>query len=232
MRWKLLAAIGIASAVLQAPPPSAAQVAPSSDEILRYRGLHAAAAAGDAETAALLIDRGAALEARDGHGRTALHVAGHRGHHALAQLLIRRGADPNALDSQRYDLVTIAAVIDDAEMVRLALAGGARAANVTSPYAGTALIAAAHLGHVEPVRALIAAGAPLDHVNNLGWTALLEAILLGDGGRRHTEIVRRLVEAGANVDLADREGVTPLAHAERRGYPAIVLILESAGASD
>jgi hypothetical protein len=232
MHWKLLAAIGIAAAVLLAPASAAAQVAPSADEILRYRGLHAAAAAGDSETAALLIDRGAALEARDGHGRTALHVAGHRGHHALAELLIRRGADPNAFDSQRYDLVTIAAVRDDGEMVRRALAANAKATNVTSPYDGTALIAAAHLGHVEPVRALIAAGAPLDHVNNLGWTALIEAIVLGDGGRRHTEIVRLLVEAGANVDLADRQGATPLALARRRGYAAIASILEAAGAKD
>ena len=39
-------------------------------------------------------------------------------------------------------------------------------------------------------------GASLDHVNNLGWTALIESIMLGDGGPRHTETVRALVEAG------------------------------------
>jgi hypothetical protein len=101
---------------------------------------------------------------------------------------------------------------------------------VTSPYDGTALIAAAHLGHVAVVRELIGASAPLDHVNNLGWTALLEAIILGDGGERHTRIVRDLVAAGASVDRADRDGTTPLAHAKRRGYRPIVEILERAGA--
>lgn len=45
-----------------------------------------------------------------------------------------------------------------------------------------ALIAAAHLGHVEVVKALIAGKAPLDRVNNLNWTALIESIVLGDGG--------------------------------------------------
>ena len=35
---------------------------------------------------------------------------------------------------------------------------------------------------------LIAAGAPLDHVNNLGWTALMESIVLGDGGTAHPEL--------------------------------------------
>ena len=80
------------------------------------------------------------------------------------------------------------------------------------------------------VRALITAGAPLDHVNNLGWTALIEAVVLGDGGPRHVETVRALVQAGANADLADRQGVSPLAHARRRSYGALVDILEKAGA--
>jgi hypothetical protein len=80
------------------------------------------------------------------------------------------------------------------------------------------------------VRALIAAGAPLDHVNNLGWTALIEAIILGDGGPRHVETVRALVQAGADVNLADRSGATPLAHARQRGYAAMVEILRNAGA--
>ena len=82
--------------------------------------------------------------------------------------LVAGGADPNALEAQRYDLVTIAAVRDDVATLELALALGTRPGNVTSPYAGTALIAAAHLGHVDVVRVLIDAGAPLDHVNNLG----------------------------------------------------------------
>jgi ankyrin repeat protein len=70
----------------------------------------------------------------------------------------------------------------------------------------------------------------VDHVNRLGWTALLEAIILGDGGAAHTEIVRLLVAHGANLQRADAQGVTPLAHAERRGQRAIAEILRRAGA--
>ena len=70
-------------------------------------------------------------------------------------------------------------------MVNLAITAGADTNLITSPYEGTALIAAAHLGHVEVVRALIDGKAPLDHVNNLGWTAHIEAIVLGDGGPSH-----------------------------------------------
>jgi len=80
------------------------------------------------------------------------------------------------------------------------------------------------------VRILLATAIDKDHVNRLGWTALLEAVILGDGGNAHTEIVRLLVEAGAKPDIADRDGVTPLGHARRRGYAAMVGILEGAGA--
>lgn len=91
----------------------------------------------------------------------------------------------------------------------------------------TALIAAAHLGHDGVVRQLIAAGAPLDHVNNLHWTALIEAIVLGDGGKRHQAIVRDLLTAGASTALKDRSGQTPLALARGRAYAEMVRMLEA-----
>ena len=114
-------------------------------------------------------------------------------------------------------------------MVRLLIAGGANAGLITSPYDGTALIAAAHLGHVAVVEALIAGGAPLDHVNNLGWTALIEAIVLGDGGPDHLAIGRALLAAGADPNLADGSGQTPLALARGRGHAALAAALEAAG---
>ena len=88
----------------------------------------------------------------------------------------------------------------------------------------------AYRGHVAMVRALVRTDIDVDHVNNLGWTALLEAVILGEGGPPHQEIVRALVAAGADVDLADRDGVTPLAHARERGYAEIARTLEAAGA--
>ena len=94
----------------------------------------------------------------------------------------------------------------------------------------TALIPAAHHGHVETVREMLATKVDIDHVNRLGWTALMEAIVLGDGGPVHTEIVRLLVEAGANVNLPDKDKVTPLAHAEQRGQARIVDILKARNA--
>jgi ankyrin repeat protein len=210
--------------------PAAAQVAPSPETIAAYRGLHAAAAKGDVAAIERAVRDGAALDAVDPQQRTPLHVAIFMKQHEAARALLRFGADPNRLEFGRYDIITIAAVANDLPGLKIALEGGGNPRAITSVYDGTALIAAAHLGHAEVVRMLIAAGAPLDHVNNLGWTALMESIVLGDGGTAHTDTLAALVKAGANVDIADRDGVTPLSHARRRGFTAMTEILERAGA--
>ena len=114
------------------------------------------------------------MEATDSRLRTPLHVAVYQNKHDATRALIRLGADPNKLEIDRYDIITIAAVANDVPMLGIALEGGGNPEAITSPYDGTALIAAAHLGHAEVVRTLIAARAPLDHVNNLQWTALIE----------------------------------------------------------
>ena len=210
--------------------PASAQIAPSPAELEAYRGLHAAAAKGDAAEIERLVKAGSSIDARDGYQRTPLHVAAYMRKEDAARTLMKLGADPNALEAQKYDIVTIASVANDVPMLKVALAGGGSAKNITSPYEGTALIAAAHLGHDKVVRTLIAAKAPLDHVNNLGWTALIESIVLGDGGKRHIDCLDALVKAGAYVNLADRSGATPLTLARRRNYAEMVKILEAAGA--
>ena len=211
-------------------PAAQAQVPPTPAEVAAYRGLHAAAHQGDLAAINTLLTHTAGLNARDTHGRTPLHVATHARQRAAIRALVQAGADTAALDSDRYDAVTIAAVADDEETLRLLLAMGASARLITSRYDGTALIAAAHLGHDGVVRQLIAAGAPLDHVNNLHWTAVIESIVLGDGGRRHQAVLQALLKAGASTTLADRSGRTPLELARSRGYGDLVQLLQAAGA--
>lgn len=205
--------------------PAAAQTAPSAAEVAAYTGLHRAAYDGNVAAIRQLIAEGADVNARDRRRRTATIVAAFRSQEKALKALAEGGADMNAQDEVGYDVVTIAAVAGDADLMQLALDLGNRPDLIHTNWDGTALIAASELGHVEVVRRLVAAGSPLDHVNNLGWTALLEAVILGDGGPAHQETVRILVEGGADRTIADRDGLTPMDHAKARGFAEIQSIL-------
>ena len=224
LRTLLLAACACTAPLLQA------QVGPTPAEVARYQGLHAAAHRGDVAQIEKLVAAKIDLNARDGHGRTAAHVATFAKQREAIRALAKAGANLELLENDRYDAVTIASVADDEDTLRLLLSLGASAKVTTSRYDGTALIAAAHLGHDGVVRQLIAAGAPLDHVNNLHWTAVIESIVLGNGGPRHQATLKALIEAKANLQLKDRQGHTPLQLARARGYTEMVKMLEGASA--
>ncbi len=155
--------------------------------------------------------------------------AAERGDVPAVKSLLARGASVNAQDEKRDSAFLIAGARGRTEVLKVLLAAGPDF-RLTNRYGGTALIPACHYGHVDTVKLLLGTKIDVNHVNNLGWTALLEAVILGDGLAAHTEIVRLLAAHGADVNIADREGVTPLAHARKRNYRAIIAILEKAGA--
>ncbi len=202
-----------------------AQTGPSNSQTATYTDLLFAAHLGDVEMVKQLVIDGASIEQVDSAGSTALHITAYASHEDVVIELAKAGANMDALEHLVYDIVTIAAVANDIEMLKAALENGSSASNITSPYDGTALIAAAHLGHHEVVRILIEAGAPLDHVNNLGWTALIEAVVLGNGGEDHLQTTRHLIQAGANKEIADRDGQTPLMLAQAYGFDAIAQVI-------
>lgn len=205
------------------------QAKPSTSEIANYKDLLAAVGHGNHSAMTRLIAAGTDLNQRDQRGRTPLMVAAHRRDLAAVKTLVAAGANLDALDAQHYDVLTISGVLGDEAIVNFAIKSGANTGLITSPYEGTALIASAHLGHVGVVRALIKGGAPVNHINNLNWTALIEAIVLGDGGARYIACVGELISGGADVNLADGNGVRPLTLARQRGYDAIAALIEKAG---
>lgn len=96
-------------------------------------------------------------------------------------------------------------------------------------FGGVSLVPASERGHVAYVREVLrVTDIDVDHVNRLGWTALLEAVILGEGGLAHQQVVELLLAAGATRDLPDGDGVTPLAHAERRGFAELAALLRDA----
>jgi uncharacterized protein len=194
-----------------------------------------AAERGDGPALTRLLDDRAAVDTRDLRRRTPLLVAVQRGHDDAARLLVRRGADINAQDEIDDSPFLLAgargrtAVL--AEMLQPPTGSAARPDyRRFNRYGGTALIPACHYGHVETVRLLLGASRiDIDHANRLGWTALLEAVILGDGGPAHTEIVRLLLAHRADPNKTDGQGTSPLAHARQRGQSAVAALIEAAG---
>jgi ankyrin repeat protein len=191
------------------------------------RRLLAAAEAGDATAAALAIRAGANLETRDERGRTSLLLAVTKDQLAVARLLVYLGADADALDDQHDTPWLVTGVTGSVDMLEVLLPARP---DLTIPnrFGGTSLIPASERGHVGYVRRVVRTSIEVNHINNLGWTALLEAVILGDGSKRYQQIVMILLDAGAEASIADRQGVTALQHAERRGQREVARILRNA----
>lgn len=205
---------------------SAVSVAPA--ESAEESRLLKAARTGKAEKVKDLIVRGVSIDHRDRNGRTPLLLAVRSNHVGAARQLIKAGADVNAKDSIQDTPFLYAGAEGRDEILSLILATGKANLKDTNRYGGVALIPAAHHGYPGTVRILLEAGVDVDHVNHLGWTALLEAVILGDGGPAYREIVGLLVDAGARP-IPDRDGRTPLDHAIARGFGAIEERLRAAG---
>lgn len=189
-----------------------------------------AAQEGDTKAISHLLAEGADINATDESGRTAAMIAVHTNQLNVFTLLVEQGANINIRDQRLDNPLLYASAEGKLDFVRAAIAAGADT-KVTNRFGGTGLIPAADRGHVEIVEELLThSDVDIDHVNRLGWTALLEAVILGDGGERHQKIVNLLIEHGADVNLADHDGVTPLQHAKSRGYQEMVEALKRAGA--
>ena len=145
-----------------------------------------------------------------------------------ARRLIASGANVNAKDATEQSAYLITTSEGFLELLEVTLAAGGDVGSLDS-YSGTGLIRAADRGHAAVCGRLARAGVDLDHVNRLGWTALHEAVILGDGSDRYVDTVRVLVAAGADLTLpSQNDRVRPLAHAEERGHDRIAQLLRAA----
>ncbi len=220
-----------ASATASSTPPSTTSTAPVRNRALDGP-LIRAARRGQVDRVRDLLGRGASVRARDERGRTALVAAAYENHRGVATVLIDAGADVNRKDDteQSAYLIATSEVGDDTRLLDLTLRAGGDVRSLDS-FDGTGLIRAADRGFPRVVRHLLATDIKVDHVNNLGWTALHEAVILGDGSARYVQVVRLLVAAGADVNKPSRkDGVRPLQHATSRGFDEVADVLRAAGA--
>lgn len=176
------------------------------------------------------IEEGADINIQDRNKRTPIMIATYNRDAEMVNVLIEAGADVNIQDDNRANPFLHAGAMGYLEIIRLLVKAGADT-TLTNRYGGVALIPACERGHVEVVQELLTTtDIDVNHINNLGWTALMEAIILSDGGKTHQEIVQLLIDHGADVNIPDHDGVTPLQHAQERGYQEMVEMLVKAGA--
>ncbi len=195
---------------------------------VRASDLIGAVGAGDLARVRQLATDKTTLDASDAQGRTALLIAVDLGHTVIAEALIAAGANINAQARNQDTPWLLAGARGHTGLIRTMIPRGPDL-SIRNRFGGNALIPACERAHVETIRLLLTTRIPVDHVNNLGWTCLLEIVILGSGGAGHIEATKLVLAAGANPNLADKDGVTPLAHARRRNQTEVARLIETAG---
>ena len=190
--------------------------------------LFGAASRGDTSALARLIAAGAPLDAADSQGRTPLLMAVANDRADAAIQLIAAGASINAQAANQDTPWLLAGALGRADILRAMIPKGPDF-TIRNRYGGNALIPACERAHVEAVKVLLTTKIDVNHINNLGWTCLLEIVVLGDGGPRHAEVTKLVLDAGADPNIADMDGVTPLMHAQRKDQRAVASLIEAAG---
>ena len=190
--------------------------------------LHDAVRAADLAEVKTLLGAGAEIDARNEAQETPLLVAVQQDQTEIAKALIAAGADINAQAANRDSPWLLAGASGRTEIIRAMIPKGPDFTK-RNRYGGNALIPACERGHVETIELLLTTAIDVNHVNNLGWTCLLEIVILGDGGPRHQRAAQLVLAHGANPNIADKEGMTPLAHATARGQTEIAAMIAGAG---
>ncbi|WP_261378461.1 ankyrin repeat domain-containing protein [Paenibacillus agilis] len=202
----------------------------TNDEKVLNEALLAAAEKGETTEVLQRLKNGADINTRDKDGRTPVMLATVGNHPVTVKVLLDRGADVNIQDDRKDNPYLYAGAEGLTEVLKLAIEAGADT-KLTNRYGGTALIPAAEHAHLDIIEYLVQhSDVDINHVNNLGWTALMEAIVLGSGGEEHQRVVEMLIQYGADVNIPDIDGVSALEHAKSRGYDEIEKMLVAAGA--
>ncbi|WP_417470984.1 ankyrin repeat domain-containing protein [Maricaulis sp.] len=160
-----------------------------------------------------------------GHGN-AREILMRRGHQtALAAFLAALGAGPERTGAE----ITLETAALEGDIATIQSLAGEADVSTARDFAGRPVLqAAARAGQGEAILALIAAGAPVDGLDSIGFTALFEAAREG-----HDAAVSALLDQGADINhIAEPHGLslTPLHLAAIGGNAAVVQTLMQAGA--
>ena len=149
-----------------------------------------------------LLARGAAIDLRDGAGRSALHIAAWKGHPGCAAVLLSGGLRGDMVDGRGRTALHVACAGGRASIVRGLLAGGGRAVAGARDHRGRS---------------------PLHYAVAAGSVACIGALL--DAWRAERGLAGGQGEADGIVQAADRDGVSPLHLAAARGDAEVLALL-------
>ncbi|MGU9866602.1 ankyrin repeat domain-containing protein [Kluyvera ascorbata] len=176
------------------------------------------------------LHQGVDINACNRQGQTAITLASLNKKYDCVVALLDAGADINKQDQTCLNPFLISCLNNDLTLLRLLLPARPDLNRLTR-FGGVGLTPACEKGHLEIVKELLhRTHINVNHTNFVGWTPLLEAIVLNDGGETQQTIVGLLLEHGASPHMTDKYGKTPLELAREKGYEEIAQLLIAAGA--
>lgn len=189
-----------------------------------------AAEQGQLEILKSCLEKGVDINTTNRQGRTAIVNASLNKHYECVSFLINAGADINKQDQTCFNPFLLSCLNDDLTLLRIVLPAKPNL-DLLTRFGGVGITPASEKGHMEIVRELLEkTEINVNHTNFVGWTPLLEAIVLNDGGEKQQQIVKLLLDHGANPHMTDKYGKKPLELAREKGYNEIAELLIAAGA--
>ena len=189
-----------------------------------------AAQQGDVAKIISCLEQGVDINICNRQGQTAIILASLHKKYDCVTALINAGADINQQDQTCLNPFLLSCLNNDLTLLHLILPANPDLNRLTR-FGGVGLTPACEKGHLDIVNVLLTQTAiNVNHTNFVGWTPLLEAIVLNDGGETQQAIVALLLENGASPHMTDKYGKTPLELAREKGFDAIAQQLIAAGA--
>lgn len=181
------------------------------------------------QTKKILASDNYAIDEVNEKSETALMIAVHNNQVEIAKQLIDAGANVNLQDTLQDSPYLYAGAEGRTEILAYMLAHTTPDQSIVNRFGGNALIPAAEKGHLENVKLLSAdKRVYINHQNNYGYTALIEAIALRDESQVYQEIVAELLKNGADPTIVDHYGKSAVDYANQLGYQNISNLLAAA----